>query len=109
MTLADKSFLLTYPTGLRLIGRYTCDSVAWEALTGPAAGTTGVERTYTHEVAPGIYFVSWAEESGTTVSQVLDLNAKSVTGFLTFGGEKGRQTLFMQGSLTEVPPAAAGA
>lgn len=106
MTLAGKSFLLTYPTGLRIIGRYAESSLTWEALTGPAAGTTGTERTYTYEVAPGIFFVSWAEASGTTVSQVLDLNTLVVTGFVTFGSDKGRSVMSLQGSMAEVPAAA---
>jgi hypothetical protein len=102
-TLAGKSFLLIYPTGLRIVGRYAEDSVTWKALTGPAAGTSGVETAYTQEVAPGIFFVSWAERSGTTMSQVLDLNTNNVTAFVTFAGDGGRQTLFLQGSMTEVP------
>lgn len=104
MTLAGRSFLLTYPTGLRIIGRYAENAVTWEALSGPAAGTTGVERTYTYEVAPGVFFVSWAERSGTTVSQVLDLNNYVVTGFVTFASDSGRSVMSLQGSIADVPP-----
>jgi hypothetical protein len=73
----------------------------WEALTGPAKGTKGTEAIHTLEVAPNVFFVSWLENSGTTVSQVLDLGRGRVAGFVTYDAGQGRQNSFDTGTLTE--------
>jgi hypothetical protein len=85
-----------------VIGHYSENSeVNWEALTGPATGTQGTETANIAEIAPDIFFVGWVEKSGTTVSQVLDLNKGVATCFVTFDTPNGRQSMFDKGSLTE--------
>lgn len=56
------------------------------------------------EVAPGIFFVSWMETSGTTVGQILDLNALRVSAFVTYAAESGRQSLFDVGTIDILHP-----
>ena len=104
MALVGKKLLFRYESGLEVVGRYaSADTVEWEALTGPAKGTKGTERTHTREVAPGIFFVSWLESSGTTVSQVIDLDTHRVTAFVTYAAGAERQAMLDHGSITELP------
>jgi molybdenum cofactor biosynthesis MoaF-like protein len=49
-----------------------------------------------------VFFISWLEKSGTSVSQVLDLNKMQVTAFVTFDASNGRQSMFDKGTLTEL-------
>ena len=37
------------------------------------------------------FFVSWIEKDGTTVSQIIDLEKKTVEAFLTFNNAKGKR------------------
>ena len=102
MKLIGKKLLFHYESGLQVIGHYSSPTeVSWEALTGPAKGSTGTESVHMAEIAPSLFFVSWIEKSGTTVSQVLDLNEMVVTGFVTFDTPQGRQSIFDKGTLTE--------
>ena len=104
MNLIGKKLLFQYKSGLQVIGDYsTLNEVSWEALTGPSKGSKGTESVHTAEVAPNIFFVSWIEKPGTTVSQVLDLDKLVVTAFVTFDTPQGRQSMFDTGTLTEQP------
>lgn len=94
--------LFSYESGLEVIGQYSSPiEVSWEAFTGPAKGSTGTESVQMAEVAPSLFSVNWIEKSGTTVSQVLDLNEMVVTGFVTFDTPQGRQRISDKGTLTE--------
>ena len=102
MSLVGKKLFLDYESGLQVIGDYTRPAeVWWEAITGPAKGSRGTESVNAAEIAPGIFFVNWVEKSGTTVSQVLDLNKFLVIAFVTFDTPQGRQSMFDRGTLTE--------
>ena len=80
--------------------RYTADSVAWEALSGPAKGSRGTERTYVYALSQNRFFVNWIEASGTTVSQILDLEAGQVWSFVTYGAGSTRQGTLDRGLIT---------
>lgn len=102
MKLLGKKLLFHSESGLQVIGHYSNQTeVSWEALTGPAKGSEGKESVDMAEIAPDIFFVNWVEESGTTVSQVLDLDKLVVTAFVTFDTPQGRQRMFDKGTLTE--------
>jgi phenolic acid decarboxylase len=102
MTLIGRRLLLTYDNHLEITGLYRDGAMDWEGMTGPAKGMTGTEKTHAREVAPGVFFVSWLEASGTTVSQILDLNAMKVCGFVTWASGAERQSMFAEGRLTEL-------
>ena len=104
MNFVGKKFLFRYESGLEVTGDYMSSTeLSWEALTGPSRGAKGVETIYASEVAHNIYFISWLEKSGVSVSQVLDLNRSQVTAFITFDAGEVRQSLFDRGTLTESP------
>lgn len=101
MSLIGKTLLYRYESGVEIVGRFESEGVlAWEALSGPAAGQSGVEQIFAAEVAPGIHHVAWLEQnSGTSISQVLDLNANAVTAFISWSVPEGRQAHFGRGAL----------
>jgi len=102
MNLIGRRLRFHYDSGLEVVGYYsTPTEVFWEALTGPAKGSKGTESVNMAEVAPNVFFVNWVEKSGTTVSQVLDLDKLVVTAFVTFDTPQGRQSMFDKGTLTE--------
>ena len=103
MTLEGRKFLYTYKSGLRVEGEFLSGSrVAWRALSGPAAGNSGTEAANIVEVRPDLWFVSWVEASGTTVSQLLDVHLMSVTGFVTFDAGGARRGMLDTGALSEI-------
>lgn len=103
MELVGKSLLLKYQSGLEVIGHYRSDAhLEWETASGPQRGARGSESVHVAQVAPHVFFVSWLEKSGVTVSQVLDLDQSKVTAFVTFDTEQGRQSQFDRGAITEL-------
>jgi phenolic acid decarboxylase len=103
MALEGRKFLYTYKSGLRVEGEFLSGSrVAWRALSGPATGSSGTETASIAEVRPDLWFVSWVEGSGTTVSQVLDLHLMSVTSFVTFDAGGTRRGMPDTGTLSEI-------
>jgi phenolic acid decarboxylase len=103
MTLEGRKFLYTYKSGLRVEGEFLSGSrVAWRALSGPAAGSSGTEAASVTEARPDLWFVSWVEGSGTTVSQVLDLHLMAVTSFVTFDAGGSRRGMLDTGDLKEI-------
>lgn len=103
MSLAGKRFHIKYPNGLELDAEYLEGVAHWSVTAGPPAGRSGTDDTHTVDAAPGIHFVSWIESNGTTVSQLLDLNAMRITSFVTFDVEGERNSVFQTGTLTELP------
>lgn len=102
MTLFGRRFSLKYDNHMEIAGRYRDGAVDWEGLFGPGKGKTGTEKTHTKEVAPGVFFVSWLEATGVTVSQILDLNTMRVSGFVTWPVGNERESMFADGEIREL-------
>ena len=49
-----------------------------------------------------MFFVNWIEKDGTTVSQVIDVEKKTVEAFLTFDAAKGKRIAQMLGGTYEL-------
>jgi phenolic acid decarboxylase len=100
MSLEGRKLIYSYRSGLKVEGEFLSGSrVGWRALTGPAAGKSGTEAASIAELRPGLWFVSWVEGSGTTVSQTLDLEAMTVASFVTFDAGGTRRGMFDTGTL----------
>lgn len=101
--IADRTFVYAYESGVEIKGRFEGETrIHWEGLKGPAAGSTGSAPISAVETAPGVWFVSWVESgSDFTVSQVLNLDNKTVTSFVTWPTPDGRQSNLDRGALTE--------
>jgi phenolic acid decarboxylase len=103
MEYVGKRYVFSYPSGLEVEAFYpTADSVNWRALTGPAPGTSGVERTHVVQLTSRRFFISWVESDGTTVSNVIDLDAMKVAAFVTWQSGEARQGQAEMGTVTEV-------
>jgi phenolic acid decarboxylase len=103
MGFAGKRFLYRYESGLEVKGYFKSETeLEWEGLTGPSRGLKGAEKIYADEVASNVFFISWLEKTGVSVSQVLDLGRSRVTAFVTYSTDQGRISLFDKGSITEL-------
>ena len=51
----------------------------------------GTNRMVVKKIDGTKFFVNWIEKDGTTVSQVIDLEKKTVEAFLTFDDAKGKR------------------
>ena len=106
MRFVGKTVVIRYASGLAVRASYpSATELRWEALSGPSAGRRGTERIDAAEVAPDVYFISWLEAEGTSVSNVLDLRAMRVTAFVTYDAGNGRRKLFDVGRVEEERPA----
>jgi len=80
MSFVGKKLLFRYDSGLQVEGHYTSPTALnWRAVEGPPKGQTGAETIHAVEITPGVFFISWLEKGGTSVSQVVDLNRSKVT------------------------------
>lgn len=88
---AGHTYRLTLDNGTVLRNTYSEDgkTLNWVGLAGPLKGKSGEEDLQVRKVRQGVYFVSWVEDSGVTVSHVMDLPRRSVDIFWTFGTEDG--------------------
>jgi phenolic acid decarboxylase len=103
MNFIGRKIIISYESGLEVKAHYkSATELAWEALTGPSKGASGNETIYSLEVAPNIFFISWLENNGVSVSNVLDLNNSRMTAFVTFDTGEGRQSFFDKGVTEEI-------
>jgi phenolic acid decarboxylase len=106
MNFIGKKIIVRYESGLEVKANYkSATELTWEALTGPSKGTSGNETIYSSEVAPNVFFISWLENNGVSVSNVLDLNNSRMTAFVTFETGNGRQSFFDKGVIEETAEA----
>jgi phenolic acid decarboxylase len=103
MSYVGRTFLYAYEeSGVRIIGRFTDETtLVWEAVEGPAKGKAGIETVDAVPVGDDLYFVSWIEEGGTAISQVLDLQDMRVTAFISYDTPGGRVGEVTGGALTD--------
>jgi len=81
--------------------RWRDQECTWIGLEGKFAGRSGTQACGQIEVAPNIFFVTWLESEGEVVTQVINLNAKTVhTSYL---GEKALE--FLRAEIHEFGPA----
>ena len=99
---AGHTYIFRVDNGVVFRNTYSEDGsrLHFESLEGPY-GSAKVELNAA-EVAPGLFFVSWVEDSGMTVSHAMNLNSKTVHCFWTWQDEGGRQGELHTGTLEEV-------
>jgi phenolic acid decarboxylase len=103
MNFIGRKIIIRYESGLEVKAHYkSATELTWEALTGPSKWTSGNETIYSSEVAPNVFFINWLENNGISVSNVLDLNNRRMTAFVTFDAGKGRQSFFDKGVVEEI-------
>ncbi|HEY4366305.1 MAG TPA: phenolic acid decarboxylase [Steroidobacteraceae bacterium] len=105
MNFVGKTIEIRYSSGLEVRARYdSTTAMTWEALSGPAKGRQGTEIIAAAEVAADVYFISWIEASGTSVSNVVDLGARTVHAYVTFQASEGRQGYLDHGTIVSLAP-----
>jgi phenolic acid decarboxylase len=88
---AGSSYSFQVDNGIELQDQYASDgrSLHWEAVQGPTKGQSETVDLHVAELSEGIYFVSWLESSGMTVSRVMDFNSGTAQTFWTMPADKG--------------------
>ncbi|WP_406470430.1 MoaF-related domain-containing protein [Streptomyces sp. NBC_01615] len=86
---AGRRYVFRVDNGTVFRNTYAADgrTLHWHTVEGPAKGTAETVTLHHAEIAPNLYFVSWIEASGTTVSHVMDLNRNTVRAFWTYADE----------------------
>jgi hypothetical protein len=102
MPLPGTRIHIAYPSGLELDAEYGDGEVHWSVTAGPPAGRSGTNATHVAEVAPNIHFINWIEDNGTTITQLLDLNASVITTFVTFDSDGRRASTFQRGTIRRI-------
>jgi hypothetical protein len=91
ITLIGHKALLSYP-GLTANVKYLNDStIYWKTTDEKDSVAEGTNRMVVKKIDGTKFFVSWIEKDGTTVSQVIDLEKKTVEAFLTCDDAKGKR------------------
>ena len=85
--LIGKSVAFQFESGFTVEAHYLdATHMRWSA-----RGQSGTEGISVATVSPDILFISWVENSGTTVSHVLDLIRHTVWSFVSYTGAAGRE------------------
>ena len=81
---------LSYP-GLTANVKYLNDStIYWKTTDEKDSVAEETNRMVVKKIDGTKFFVNWIEKDGTTVSQVIDVEKKTVEAFLTFDDAKGK-------------------
>lgn len=98
-SLIGKKALLTYPE-LSAEVTYGNGEVHWKTTDSKDSVAEQTNALYLKPIGKGLFFASWIEDDGTTVSQVIDTEQKSVKVFLTYPNEQGtRHAQELEGTL----------
>lgn len=84
INLVNKTLEYQYHENIYHLTFDTDSTLHWEAITGHEKGLTGNEIYISEWVDDHKLFITWGEESGTGVSQILDFNAGKVYNHLLF-------------------------
>lgn len=83
------------------------NQLRWKSIGVSDGGPSEETEDYTvKEIATNVYFVSWMEQSGMTVSEVIDLPNQKVYATITWGDEtkaNGRDSVSIEGTATILP------
>ncbi|WP_329273342.1 MoaF-related domain-containing protein [Streptomyces sp. NBC_01451] len=91
-TYAGRTFVFRVDNGVVFRNTCTADGTTlhYETLEGPAKGAEETVILHTAEVAPGLFMLGWVEESGMTITHLMNLNALTVHAFWTYETGDGR-------------------
>lgn len=88
-TLIGKKAKITYPEFIAEPEYLSDSTLHWKTTnSNTGAVATGDEKMFYKPLGNGLFFLSWIEQDGLTVSQVIDLNQMTVTGFGSWHDEE---------------------
>jgi phenolic acid decarboxylase len=99
MKLIGKKIYIKYNAGYEYIVSYKSrNKLNWKGIAGPIKGYSSNETC--HIVAKqNIFFVSWLEKNGASISQLLDFNKNIISTYITFNTNNGRKEEFRKGTI----------
>ena len=98
MLLIGKKALLTYPS-LKAEVQYLSDNqLHWKTTDSQGQVAEQTNALTLKAINPTQYFLSWVENDGTTVSQVIDTEKGTVTTYLTYEDKGKRLSELLEGS-----------
>ena len=98
VVLIGKKALLTYPS-LKAEVQYLSDNqLHWKTTDSQGQVAEQTNALTLKAINSTQYFLSWVENDGTTVSQVIDTEKGTVTAFLTYDNNGKRVSELLEGS-----------
>ncbi|SFC37106.1 hypothetical protein SAMN05421780_10512 [Flexibacter flexilis DSM 6793] len=82
--LVGKNAVLEYPTFKAEVSYLTDSTLHWKTTSSDGKVEEGTEQVFLKKLNEHQYFLNWIEETGFTVSQVIDVKAGQVTAFGSF-------------------------
>lgn len=87
-TLIGKKGLLVYPEFKAEVSYLSDSTLHWKTTQPDGSVHEGDEQIFFKKLNDHQYFLNWIEQDGLSISQVIDVKAKTVTAFGTFADDK---------------------
>ncbi len=87
-SLIGKKGEITYPKFKAEVFYLTDSTLEWKTTDNNGVVNKGKEKMVYRKIADTLYFLSWIENDGLTISQVIDTKNGSVNAFGSFNDEK---------------------
>lgn len=101
-SLIGKKALLTFPEMQAEVSYLSNTSLHWKSIKKDGKIMEGSETIFYQQISDHLYFLNWIEQSGLTVSQIIDTKKGVVKSFWSFNdakSEKGnRSSKFLDAS-----------
>ena len=93
-----KQALLKYPALTAQVTYLSDKEIHWKTTDDKGQVAEQTNALTLKSINPTQYFLSWVEDDGTTVSQVIDTEKGTVTAFLTYEEGGKRVSQFLEGT-----------
>ena len=98
-TLIGKKAKLTYPELTAEVQYISETQIHWKTTDKSGNVAEETDALTLKPLGNGQFFLNWIENDGTTVSQVIDTQKKTVSAYLTFSDETGKRvSQFLEGT-----------
>ena len=108
-TLVGKRLYLHFPTNNSTVEYISNSHLFWSSRDSVHGRKEGEDTYHAVRIGSSVFFVNWVEADGTTVSQVLDLKARTCQTFLTsniFSKKRDKRvTVVLSGSIEKIEDA----
>ena len=108
-TLIGKRLYLNFPTNSSTVEYISDDHLFWSSRDSVHGHKESEDTYHAVRIDSSVFFVNWVEADGTTVSQVLDLKARTCQAFITsnvFSKKKDKRvTVVLSGTIEKIEDA----
>ena len=98
VNIIGKQALLKYPALTAQVTYLSDKEIHWKTTDDKGQVSEQTNALTLKSINPTQYFLSWVEDDGTTVSQVIDTEKGTVTAFLTYEEGGKRVSQFLEGT-----------